>query len=242
MVPLCRDQESVDPWSPLARGYLARAPETKGTKRSETDRFGKTLYSSMARRTSECLPGSTSWRRRATCLTLRLPGLAAPEGRRDGPHRGRDEDGAPRDGGGALAVQLAREDVTALEAPYVRTRRGLHLRAANAGPPHEGAQPEEGMAWRQRNERNWRAWSVEGVGLPLRRTGWVPLASMVAYACEPGFAGSVASEPSLGAHEEPSGVPIRLDCDQRDGHGSNSRSPNAGADQHPGEARPFGRT
>ncbi|MGZ8408603.1 MAG: aldo/keto reductase, partial [Hyphomicrobium sp.] len=39
MVPLCRDQGvGVIPWSPLARGYLARSPEAKGTKRSETDR------------------------------------------------------------------------------------------------------------------------------------------------------------------------------------------------------------
>src|ERR1700738_1065554 len=49
MVPLCRDQGvGLIPWSPLARGYLARAPAARGTKRSETDRFGKTLYSSMA--------------------------------------------------------------------------------------------------------------------------------------------------------------------------------------------------
>jgi len=49
MVPLCRDQGvGLIPWSPLARGYLARPREAKGMKRSETDRFGKTLYSSMA--------------------------------------------------------------------------------------------------------------------------------------------------------------------------------------------------
>jgi len=49
MVPLCRDQRvGVIPWSPLARGYLARGPEAKGTQRSETDRFGRTLYSAMA--------------------------------------------------------------------------------------------------------------------------------------------------------------------------------------------------
>jgi len=48
-VPLCRDQGvGLIPWSPLARGYLARPREAKGMKRSETDRFGKTLYSSMA--------------------------------------------------------------------------------------------------------------------------------------------------------------------------------------------------
>jgi aryl-alcohol dehydrogenase-like predicted oxidoreductase len=52
MVPLCRDQGvGLIPWSPLARGRLARASEEKAreaTKRSETDRFASTLYSSMA--------------------------------------------------------------------------------------------------------------------------------------------------------------------------------------------------
>src|SRR6202521_5396376 len=48
-IPLCRDQGvGLIPWSPLARGRLARAPEEQATKRSETDRFGSTLYSSMA--------------------------------------------------------------------------------------------------------------------------------------------------------------------------------------------------
>jgi len=36
MVPLCRDQAvGLIPWSPLARGHLARATEAKGTKREE---------------------------------------------------------------------------------------------------------------------------------------------------------------------------------------------------------------
>jgi 1-deoxyxylulose-5-phosphate synthase len=49
MVPLCRDQGAgVIPWSPLARGRLARGPAAQATKRSETDRFGKTLYAAMA--------------------------------------------------------------------------------------------------------------------------------------------------------------------------------------------------
>jgi aryl-alcohol dehydrogenase-like predicted oxidoreductase len=49
MIPLCRDQGvGLIPWSPLARGRLARAPEEKATKRSETDRFSSVLYSSMA--------------------------------------------------------------------------------------------------------------------------------------------------------------------------------------------------
>jgi len=44
MLPLCADQGvGVIPWSPLARGRLAR-PWDATTNRSETDEFGKTLY------------------------------------------------------------------------------------------------------------------------------------------------------------------------------------------------------
>ena len=44
MIPLCRDQGvGIIPWSPLARGKLARAWD-ESTVRSETDGFGKMLY------------------------------------------------------------------------------------------------------------------------------------------------------------------------------------------------------
>ena len=44
MLPLCRDQGiGVIPWSPLARGRLAR-PWAESTDRSETDPFGSRLY------------------------------------------------------------------------------------------------------------------------------------------------------------------------------------------------------
>jgi aryl-alcohol dehydrogenase (NADP+) len=44
MLPLCRDQGiGVIPWSPLARGRLARPADAK-TERSESDRFGQYLY------------------------------------------------------------------------------------------------------------------------------------------------------------------------------------------------------
>src|SRR6478672_1536561 len=46
MIPLCEDQGvGVIPWSPLARGKLARPSEAK-TARTETDAFGKRLYAS----------------------------------------------------------------------------------------------------------------------------------------------------------------------------------------------------
>ncbi len=48
MLPLCRDQGiGVIPWSPLARGRLARGPDEK-TERSETDKFGHYLYRKTA--------------------------------------------------------------------------------------------------------------------------------------------------------------------------------------------------
>lgn len=44
MMPLCRDQGiGVIPWSPLARGRLARAWDAT-THRSESDEFGRSLY------------------------------------------------------------------------------------------------------------------------------------------------------------------------------------------------------
>ena len=49
MLPLCLDQGvGVIPWSPLARGLLTRDFD-ESTSRSETDEFGKTLYSTANR-------------------------------------------------------------------------------------------------------------------------------------------------------------------------------------------------
>lgn len=47
MLPFCADQGmAVIPWSPLARGRLARAPDAE-TARTASDEYGKTLYTSM---------------------------------------------------------------------------------------------------------------------------------------------------------------------------------------------------
>lgn len=47
MLPLCREEGiGVIPWSPLARGRLTR-PWNQGSRRSELDQFGKTLYNAM---------------------------------------------------------------------------------------------------------------------------------------------------------------------------------------------------
>ena len=121
MVPLCRDQGvGLIPWSPLARGLLARAPGAIGTKRSETDRFGKTLYSSTAEADRRVIAAvdkvakahnlphaqiALAWLLRNDAVTAPIVGATKVE----------HLDTAV----GALGVQLSGEEVTALEAPYV---------------------------------------------------------------------------------------------------------------------------
>ena len=71
MIPLCQSEGiGIIPWSPLARGRLARPWQTESTKRYETDQFGKSLYSrteefdhSVVDRVGRNL--RTAWRSRA---------------------------------------------------------------------------------------------------------------------------------------------------------------------------------
>ena len=121
MVPLCRDQGvGLIPWSPLARGHLARAPEAKGTKRSETDGFGKTLYALVAEADRRVLVAvdtlakvrqlphaqiALAWLLQKDAVTAPIVGATRME----------HLEAAV----GALGVQLSKEEVGALEAPYV---------------------------------------------------------------------------------------------------------------------------
>jgi 1-deoxyxylulose-5-phosphate synthase len=120
MLPLCQDQGvGVIAWSPLARGHLARGPEAKQTRRSETDRFGKALYSSMPEADKKVIAGLDGVAR-----TRRLPhaqmalawllkkGVTAPiVGATKLEHL--------ETAVSALGVQLTDEEANALEAPYV---------------------------------------------------------------------------------------------------------------------------
>jgi aryl-alcohol dehydrogenase-like predicted oxidoreductase len=121
MVPLCRDQGvGLIPWSPLARGLLARAPEAKATKRSQTDRFGKTLYGATAEADRQVLRAvdSLARRRKVPHAEIALAWLLK-----------NDQVTAPIVGAtkiehleaavGALTVELSEDEVAALEAPYV---------------------------------------------------------------------------------------------------------------------------
>ncbi len=121
MIPLCRDQGvGLIPWSPLARGHLARAPEAKGTRRSETDRFGKTLYSPVADADRQVLAAvdKLATGRKLPHAQVALAWLLQKDGV-DSPIIGATKMEHLETAVAALGVQLSKEEITALEAPYV---------------------------------------------------------------------------------------------------------------------------
>jgi 1-deoxyxylulose-5-phosphate synthase len=83
MLPLCADQGiGVIPWSPLARGRLARDWDATSA-RSETDEFGKSLYQEGDRKIVEAVAQVASARgvapaHVALAWVLRNPSVAAP--------------------------------------------------------------------------------------------------------------------------------------------------------------------
>jgi 1-deoxyxylulose-5-phosphate synthase len=121
MVPLCRDQGvGLIPWSPLARGTLARPPRAQGTKRSETDRFGKTLYSIMPEADQRVLAAvdhlakarNVPHAQIALAWLLQKEGVTAPI---VGATKMEHLETAVK----ALEVKLSAEEVAELETPYV---------------------------------------------------------------------------------------------------------------------------
>lgn len=121
MAPLCRDQGvGMIPWSPLARGKLARAPEAQPTKRSETDRFGKIVYATMAEADAHVIAAVDAVARArklphaqiALAWLLRQSGVTSPI---VGATKMQHLDDAV----GALAVTLTDDEVKSLEKPYV---------------------------------------------------------------------------------------------------------------------------
>ncbi len=121
MVPLCRDQGvGLIPWSPLARGRLARAPGAGATRRSEADRFGKTLYSAMAEADQRVLAAldEVARARRLPHAQIALAWLLQKDGV-TAPIVGATKLEHLETAVGALGLQLSKDEVAALEAPYV---------------------------------------------------------------------------------------------------------------------------
>jgi aryl-alcohol dehydrogenase (NADP+) len=116
MLPLCADQGvGVIPWSPLARGRLARAWDEQ-TARSETDDFGRYLYGDDDRASVDAVTALAARRgvapaRVALAWLLSRPGVTSPiVGATKAHHLA--------DAVAALELRLDDEEVRALEAPY----------------------------------------------------------------------------------------------------------------------------
>lgn len=119
MLPLCLDQGvGVIPWSPLARGRLAR-PWGEATNRTEGDAFGKTLYvenEDANRQINEAVARIAAARgvkmaQVALAWVLQKQPVTAPI-------VGATKLGHIEDAVGALEVELTADDIAALEAPY----------------------------------------------------------------------------------------------------------------------------
>ncbi|HEY8074030.1 MAG TPA: aldo/keto reductase, partial [Labilithrix sp.] len=108
------------PWSPLARGKLARSPEAHATKRSETDRFGKMLYDRTAEADGEVLAAldRVAKARKLPHAQVALAWLLGKKGV-TAPIIGATKLEHLETAAAAASVKLSPEDVRALEEPYV---------------------------------------------------------------------------------------------------------------------------
>lgn len=122
MLPLCIDQGiGVIPWSPLARGKLAR-PWGESTFRTETDQYGKRLYlkSEQANRDINAAVAEIAASRGARMAQVALAWVLQKRPV-TAPIVGVTRLTQLEDALGALDVKLSSEEVARLEAPYQPT-------------------------------------------------------------------------------------------------------------------------
>jgi len=116
MLPLCLDQGvGVIPWSPLARGLLARAGKG-GTTRAGSDTFLKQLYQESDVAVAEAVAGVAERRgvpsaQVALAWLLRQPAVTAPI-------VGATKLAHVEDAVAAAELELTGEEAAAVEAPY----------------------------------------------------------------------------------------------------------------------------
>jgi aryl-alcohol dehydrogenase-like predicted oxidoreductase len=119
MIPLCQSEGiGVIPWSPLARGRLARPWQSGNTKRSETDQFGKSLYSrseEVDRKVADRL-GQAAEHRGVPRAQLALAWLLSRPV--TSPIVGATKPHHLEDAAAAVALHLTPEEIASLEEPY----------------------------------------------------------------------------------------------------------------------------
>ncbi len=122
MLPLCAAEGiGVIPWSPLARGRLARSWDARGeTTRAATDEYGRKLYAATeeADRAVVDRVGEIAARRGVSRAQVALAWLLSKPGV-TAPIVGATKPQHLEDAVAALAVKLTNEEVAALETPYV---------------------------------------------------------------------------------------------------------------------------
>ena len=121
MIPLCQSEGiGVIPWSPLARGRLARPWQSEPTKRYETDQFGKSMYSHTEEADRKVVDrlGQVAEQRAvpraqfALAWLLSKPAIASPI-------VGATKPSHLQDAVAALALRLTPEEIASLEEPYM---------------------------------------------------------------------------------------------------------------------------
>jgi aryl-alcohol dehydrogenase-like predicted oxidoreductase len=122
MLTLCLDQGvGVIPWSPLARGRLARSWEAETTTRSESDGYAKNLYTQRRRRRTSCVverlaevagERGVPMAQVALAWLLTKPAITAPIVGATKLHH-------LEDAVAAVGLKLTADEVKALEEPYV---------------------------------------------------------------------------------------------------------------------------
>jgi len=121
MMGMCQSEGiGVIPWSPLARGKLARAWDGEATPRASSDEFAKTLYAKTEdadRRVVERVGEMAAVRgvpraQVALAWMLHQPAVTAPIIGASKPHH-------LEDAVAALSVKLTPEEIAALQEPYV---------------------------------------------------------------------------------------------------------------------------
>jgi aryl-alcohol dehydrogenase-like predicted oxidoreductase len=121
MLRLCRAEGiGVIPWSPLARGRLARPGGAGGTQRQQTDAYSRTLYEKTEDADRKVIDrvGELAERRGVSRAALALAWLLSKPGI-TAPIVGATKPNHLTDAAAALEVKLAAEEVCALEEPYV---------------------------------------------------------------------------------------------------------------------------